>query len=74
MRGTSTGAGAGDFIHIKSGSSACPTRAITFGDLNDPASAVSRARGDGRHYALLGDLGTRPRTTYLARVAGEGEA
>ncbi|MBB5695095.1 4Fe-4S dicluster domain-containing protein [Muricoccus pecuniae] len=53
---------------------ACPTRAITFGDLNDPASAVSRARGDGRHYALLGDLGTRPRTTYLARVAGEGEA
>jgi molybdopterin-containing oxidoreductase family iron-sulfur binding subunit len=47
---------------------ACPTRAITFGDLNDPASAVARARADGRHYALLGELGTRPRTTYLARV------
>ncbi|WP_338664882.1 4Fe-4S dicluster domain-containing protein [Pararoseomonas sp. SCSIO 73927] len=53
---------------------ACPTRAITFGDLNDPESAVSRARQDGRHYAMLGHLGTRPRTTYLARVAPETEA
>ncbi|WP_458094587.1 4Fe-4S dicluster domain-containing protein [Roseomonas sp. WA12] len=52
---------------------ACPTRAITFGDLNDPASAVSGARRDGRHYAMLGQLGTRPRTTYLARVAPDGE-
>ncbi|GAA0579155.1 hypothetical protein GCM10009416_16990 [Craurococcus roseus] len=48
---------------------ACPTQAIAFGDLNDPGSAVSRARRDGRSYALLAELGTRPRTTYLARVA-----
>ncbi|MGG5811263.1 4Fe-4S dicluster domain-containing protein [Falsiroseomonas sp. CW058] len=47
---------------------ACPTRAITFGDINDPDSAVARAKRDGRNYALLGELGTRPRTTYLARV------
>ncbi|SHI57555.1 prokaryotic molybdopterin-containing oxidoreductase family, iron-sulfur binding subunit [Roseomonas rosea] len=52
---------------------ACPTRAITFGDINDPGSAVTRAKRDGRHYALLGQLGTRPRTTYLARVATEEE-
>ncbi|MBI0538761.1 4Fe-4S dicluster domain-containing protein [Roseomonas sp. KE2513] len=52
---------------------ACPTRAITFGDLNDPGSAVSGARRDGRHYAMLGQLGTRPRTTYLARVAADEE-
>ncbi|MBS0531368.1 MAG: TAT-variant-translocated molybdopterin oxidoreductase [Proteobacteria bacterium] len=47
--------------------SACPTRAITFGDINDPQSEVSRLKRDGRHYALLEEQGTRPRTTYLAR-------
>jgi Fe-S-cluster-containing dehydrogenase component len=45
---------------------ACPTRAITFGDLNQPGSAVAAQRHDPRSYALLGHLGTRPRTTYLA--------
>jgi molybdopterin-containing oxidoreductase family iron-sulfur binding subunit len=48
--------------------SACPTRAIRFGDLNDPASVVAQARRSPRQYALLGELNTRPRTTYLARV------
>ena len=48
---------------------ACPTRAITFGDLNDGGSAVAAARRDGRHYLLLEETGTRPRTSYLARVA-----
>ncbi|WP_135466319.1 4Fe-4S dicluster domain-containing protein [Crenalkalicoccus roseus] len=48
---------------------ACPTQAILFGDINDPESAVARAKREGRNYALLGELDVRPRTTYLARVA-----
>jgi len=47
----------------------CPTGAIHFGDLNDRDSAVVRAKQSPRHYALLGELNTQPRTTYLARVA-----
>jgi molybdopterin-containing oxidoreductase family iron-sulfur binding subunit len=56
---------------------ACPADAIAFGDLADPDSEVTRRRRDSRSYALLEELGTRPRTTYLARIrrgtpAGEG--
>lgn len=47
---------------------ACPTRAIIFGDLLDKDSEVARLRRQPHEYALLADLGTRPRTTYLARV------
>ena len=50
---------------------ACPTTAIVFGDLNDPESEVAKRRKSGRHYALLEELGTRPRTTYLARWKDE---
>ena len=48
---------------------ACPTRAISFGDLSDPQFARStRCATEPQPYALLGHLGTRPRTTYLARL------
>ncbi|MGO4378110.1 4Fe-4S dicluster domain-containing protein [Pseudoduganella sp. RAF19] len=46
----------------------CPANAIVFGDLNDPASAVNRAKASPLNYALLGELNTRPRTSYAARV------
>ena len=47
---------------------ACPPQAISFGNLNDPASKVVLAKQNPRNYALLEELGTRPRTTYLALV------
>jgi len=47
---------------------ACPTRAIRFGDKNDPHSDVVQARASARHYAMLDELDTKPRTTYLARI------
>ncbi|VCU68789.1 Tetrathionate reductase subunit B precursor [Pigmentiphaga humi] len=63
-----TGAPLRDGDVVTACQAACPSRAIVFGDLNDPASAVNRARASPRHYALLEALNTRPRTTYLARV------
>ncbi|MGN6149718.1 MAG: 4Fe-4S dicluster domain-containing protein, partial [Rhizomicrobium sp.] len=47
---------------------ACPTRAIHFGDLTSKESDVSKLREAPRHYTLLEELNTRPRTTYLKRI------
>lgn len=52
----------------------CPTNAITFGDLNDPKSEVSKLREDSRSYDLLGYLNIKPRTFYMARLRNPNPA
>jgi molybdopterin-containing oxidoreductase family iron-sulfur binding subunit len=52
----------------------CPTRALTFGDVADPTSAISKLRAEPHHYGLLAELGTRPRTTYLGRLRNPNPA
>ena len=42
-----------------------------FSDINDPNSRVSKAKRNNRDYALLGQLGTSPRTTYLAKIRNQ---
>ena len=62
----------------------CPSDVFVFGDLNnfgagpdaapEERSEVSRAKESPLDYDLLGELGNRPRTTYLARVQNAHEA
>ncbi|HOX57499.1 MAG TPA: TAT-variant-translocated molybdopterin oxidoreductase [Candidatus Paceibacterota bacterium] len=53
---------------------ACPAEAIVFGNLKDENSRVSQLKRQERDYALLEFLGTKPRTTYLARVRNPNPA
>lgn len=45
----------------------CPSGAMVFGDLDDPASAVSRLASLDRGVKLLEEVGTFPKVTYLAK-------
>ena len=47
---------------------ACPHEAITFGDVKDPESKVSKLKAADRNYRLLDYLNVKARTSYLARL------
>ena len=47
---------------------ACPAEAIAFGDLADEHSNINKVKASPRNYELLKYIGTRPRTSYLARL------
>jgi anaerobic selenocysteine-containing dehydrogenase/Fe-S-cluster-containing dehydrogenase component len=52
---------------------ACPTRAISFGDMNEPNSAMMKRRRENklRNYRALDDLNTRPAIVYLRDIYRE---
>ncbi len=47
---------------------ACPSKAIVFGDLNNPESQISKMFSDPRNYHLLEELHTLPSVGYLTLV------
>jgi Fe-S-cluster-containing dehydrogenase component len=51
---------------------ACPARAITFGDLSDPGSEVSRLARSPRAFRLQAELGTKPKVIYLTEGENHG--
>jgi molybdopterin-containing oxidoreductase family iron-sulfur binding subunit len=46
----------------------CPGQAITFGDANDPHSALAKAAQDPRAYKILTDLNIGPSVSYSVRL------
>lgn len=43
----------------------CPTRALAFGDLDEPSSAIKTLLKKRRHYVLKPSLNTKPRVFFL---------
>lgn len=47
---------------------ACPTNAITFGDLNDKKSQVRKESESSRAYRVIEEVGTKPNIYYQVKV------
>ena len=48
--------------------SACPTNAISFGDLNDSKSKVRANFDNERSYFMIEEVGTQPNVAYMTKV------
>ncbi|MBS2096872.1 TAT-variant-translocated molybdopterin oxidoreductase [Carboxylicivirga linearis] len=51
----------------------CPANAITFGDMNDENSNISKLLKDARQYGLLEELHTLPSVVYLSKVRNKDQ-
>jgi molybdopterin-containing oxidoreductase family iron-sulfur binding subunit len=52
---------------------ACPTGAITFGDMNDKKSAVNREMADGRTFVALEEVNVQASVGYQMKVLNKNE-
>jgi len=55
----------------------CPTNAITFGDMNDPNSAISKLLAEereGRAYGVIEEINVKPNISYLMKVRNKEAA
>ena len=57
-----------DYSRITACASACPTNAITFGNLKDEKSEVFAKFNDKRTYRMLEELNNKPGVAYLTRI------
>ena len=74
LNGKKVGDGDND-VHVTTAcAQACPTQAITFGNIIETTSKVAKLRGSDLNYGLLSELNTKPRTTYLGRVRNPNPA
>jgi molybdopterin-containing oxidoreductase family iron-sulfur binding subunit len=55
-------------------SSACPSNAIVFGDINEETSQVAEKEKDDRTFRLLEFVGTKPNVFYHLKVKNKKEA
>ncbi len=57
-----------DGLIVTACQAACPTQAIAFGNALDPQSKVAQLKKQAGEYLLLGELNTKPRTSFLPRI------
>jgi molybdopterin-containing oxidoreductase family iron-sulfur binding subunit len=68
LSGKKVGEGKDDVRVTTACAQACPTEAISFGNILEPTSRVAQQRALDLNYGVLSELNTKPRTTYLGRV------